>query len=94
MAKFYSKVSGGFYDSVVHGDNLPADAKVLTDEDYHALHAGQASGKVIGAATNGRPLLQSPPPHQPQPTPDLVAAIQAVVDGNLVAAQEALDRKV
>ena len=66
---FYSKLTGGFYDREIHGDNIPADAVEITAEQHAALMAGQAEGKVIAADENGYPILQDPPP----PTPGQMA---------------------
>lgn len=58
----YSKSTGGFYDTAIHGDNIPADAVEITREHYEALLAGQSQGKRIVADENGYPVLQDPPP--------------------------------
>lgn len=57
----YSKSTGGFYDSSLHGDNIPADAVEITDEEHAALLAGQSNGKRIIADANGYPALSDPP---------------------------------
>lgn len=67
---FYSKTTGGFYDTAIHGDNIPADAVEITTEEHAALLQGQSEGKVITADENGYPILQDPP----QPTPEQLAA--------------------
>jgi len=59
---FYAKSTGGFYDTAIHGDNIPADAVEITVEEHAALLAGQSSGKRIVAEANGGPVLQDPPP--------------------------------
>lgn len=41
---------------------IPADAVEITPEEHAALLDGEASGKRIVAAADGRPLLQDPPP--------------------------------
>ena len=58
---FYSKQTGGFYDTAIHGDNIPADAVEITDEEHQALLAGQSNGKRIVADAAGRPVLADPP---------------------------------
>ena len=58
---FYSKQTGGFYDTAIHGDNIPADAVEITDEEHQALLEGQSNGKVIAADKNGKPVLKDPP---------------------------------
>ena len=62
---FYSAQTGGFYDRAIHGDNIPADAVEITREEWLALLAGQAEGKMIVAGKDGKPELQDPPPPQP-----------------------------
>ena len=78
---FYSKSTGGFYDSAIHGDNIPADAVEITTEEHAALLEGQGQGKRIAADADGRPVLQDPPP----PTPGQIIA------GFTVAVQQCLD---
>jgi len=67
---FYSKQTGGFYDSAIHGDSIPADAVEISAEAHQALIEGQSSGKRIVADADGFPVLQSPPP----PTPEQIIA--------------------
>jgi hypothetical protein len=73
---FYSKSTGGFYDTEVHGDNVPSDVVEITVEHYTALLAGQSAGKVITADANGAPILTDPPP---TPVPVLIDAAKAKV---------------
>lgn len=58
---FYSKTTGGFYDTAIHGDNIPEDAVEITSEEHAALIAAQSSGKVIQADQNGHPIAVDPP---------------------------------
>ena len=67
---FYSKITGGFYDAFIHGDDIPADAVEITAEEHQALFEGQSNGKIITADKNGKPVLQDPPP----PTPEQIVA--------------------
>lgn len=78
---YYSKTTGGFYDSAIHGDSMPPDVQAITDEEHAALMLGQSAGKEIAADATGRPVLQD----RPAPTPDQVAAAMSA------AAQERLD---
>ena len=41
---FYSKSTGGFYSRAIHGDNIPADAVEITDEEHRELLEGQSRG--------------------------------------------------
>jgi hypothetical protein len=77
----YSKSGGGFYHFAIHGDNAPADAVQITDDEYTALLAGQSAGKIIVGDANGRPVLQDlPPPTAEQVINAFRAAIQAHLD--------------
>ena len=67
---FYSKSTGGFYTTEIHGDNIPADAVEITEAEHAALIEGQGRGKVIVADESGRPILQDPPP----PTAEQIVA--------------------
>ena len=58
---YYSKSTGGFYITEIHGDNIPADAVEITSKQHEALIAGEASGKRIAADHDGVPVLQDPP---------------------------------
>lgn len=71
---FYSKSTNGFYDTAIHGNNIPEDAVEITAEEHAALINGQSQGKRIVADEAGHPVLADPPP----PTDDdLAAAIRA-----------------
>ena len=54
---FYSKETGGFYSTAVHGSNMPADVVEITDTLYRDLLDGQASGKRIAGDASGAPVL-------------------------------------
>lgn len=73
--------SNGFYDTAIHGDDIPAGAVCITDAEYAALLAGQAAGKIILTDANGRPVLVDPP----EPSPDQIWASYSV------AVQDRLD---
>ena len=60
--KYYSKSTGGFYDSEINGDDIPQDAVEITDETWMELLSGQEEGKIISADENGYPVLTDPPP--------------------------------
>ncbi|AMO55625.1 hypothetical protein EZMO1_1454 [Endozoicomonas montiporae CL-33] len=57
MDTYYSKQTGGFYTSVLHGNNMPDDVVKITHEEYQSLLEGQSSGKRIEASETGRPIL-------------------------------------
>lgn len=58
---FYSGSTRGFYNSDIHGTNIPPDAIPLTSVDYTALIEAQSAGKIITVA-DGVPVAQDPPP--------------------------------
>lgn len=58
----YSKLTGGFYDSAIHGDNIPPDAVEITAAEHTALLEAQSSGKLIQGDVNGAPVAVNPPP--------------------------------
>ena len=78
---FYSPSKNGFYDTIIHGDNIPADAVEITDEEHQALLAGQSAGLRIVPDLDGRPVLVDPPaPTAEQVKAAFVAAIQQRLD--------------
>lgn len=58
---YYSKATGGFYDSTIH-TTWPEDAVWITDEQHAELLAGQSSGQVIMPGKDGKPVLASKAP--------------------------------
>jgi hypothetical protein len=77
---YFSKLTGGFYATQIHGDSIPADAVEITAEEHAALLAGQSSGKVITADAEGRPCLAEPAPLTPnQITLGKIAELEASV---------------
>lgn len=67
---YYAKSTSGFYDSDIHGANIPPDAREITAEYHAELLAGQAQGKIIDANDNGTPVLID----RPAPTTEELAA--------------------
>ena len=63
---FASKTTLGFYDSAIHGDNMPEDVVEITTEDHVALFEGQSNGKIIDWGDDGYPSLADPPPTPPK----------------------------
>ena len=84
---FYSKSNGGFYDSEIHGNAIPADAVEITVDEHAALLAGQSTGEVITADANGFPILSAPPP----PT---AAQLWTVYQGTAQAALTESDKTI
>lgn len=80
---FYAKSTGGFYDSAIHGENMPADAVEISDAHHRALLDGQANGKIISADSAGRPVLSN----KPAPTQQEIAAAVQVARGAAYSAE-------
>lgn len=59
---YYSATTGGFYDPAIHGQNIPADAVEITDDEYVNLLTAQSSGRRIGSDESGMPILIDPAP--------------------------------
>jgi hypothetical protein len=60
--RYYSPSTVGFFDSTIHGADIPADAIEITDERHAELMAGQARGRIIAVDEDGHPVLLDPPP--------------------------------
>lgn len=60
MTIYYSTTTGGFYDTAIHGDNIPDDAVEITADEHADLLAGQAAGQCITADDDGYPVLVDP----------------------------------
>ena len=62
MTTYYAASTGGFYDSAIHGTNIPADA--IDESKWSMTHAqlmdAQASGKTITADAEGHPIAVEP----------------------------------
>ncbi len=58
---YYSKSTGGFYDSTIH-TTWPEDTVWITDEQHAELLAGQSNGQVIMPGKDGKPVLASKAP--------------------------------
>ena len=63
MSFYYSFENNGFYNDDVH-EQLPVDARPLTDEEYTNLLDGISQGKVLlpPDAEHAAPYLADPPP--------------------------------
>lgn len=85
---FYSKSTGGFYDTAIHGDNIPSDAVEITTEEHAALLDAQSQGKRIEADASGFPVAV-----EHVPTADELAAQKTTVLAQVRQLREtALDR--
>lgn len=57
MSKLYSASTRGFYAKDIHGEDIPADAVEISDEEWAGLLAGQADGQTIVPGKDGKPVL-------------------------------------
>jgi hypothetical protein len=79
---YYAASTGGFYDSAIHGSNIPADAVEITQAEHTALFDGQSAGKIIVPDAKGKPVAADPP----APTNDeLAATIRAERNARIAA---------
>lgn len=84
---FYSKLTGGFYSTDIHGENMPEDVVEITTEQHASLLQAQSEGASIAGNDDGLPVATYPsPPTQEQ---IIVAASEAV----RFALQKAIDVK-
>lgn len=58
---YYSKSTGGFYDSTIHS-GWPDDVIEISATQHAALLAGQSAGQVIMPDKEGKPILAEPAP--------------------------------
>ena len=61
MHYYYSKSTGGFYDSTIHS-SWPEDVVEISPTQHNEMLAGQSQGKVIMPGKDGKPLLTVPAP--------------------------------
>ncbi|QDJ35821.1 hypothetical protein CBR67_03675 [Bordetella hinzii] len=76
----FSKSTGGFYSPDIHGEAIPDDAVEVTEQEYAALMDGQATGKVIVADSDGRPILATPTLTPEEIQNQKVALVQKYMD--------------
>lgn len=92
MKIFYSKETGGFYESESKAikEGAVKDAVEITSAQHLALLAAQSAGKRIVADASGYPIAQDPPP-PPAPTAEQIRADRvAAVYAHLNTAAQAL----
>lgn len=92
---YYAASTGGFYNSSVHGTDIPADSVIITEEYWQELLNGQSAGKVIKPDENGYPILVDPPPPTlEQITADALAkraALMSEATAAIAPLQDAVD---
>lgn len=60
----FSPAACAFFDTFIHGENIPGDCVEITREKHVELMAAQAAGKVISADETGAPVaVDAPPPN-------------------------------
>ena len=59
---FYSKSTGWFYTTEIHGKNMPADVVEITEAQHEALMQAQSTGSTIGSDKKGNPIAIPPAP--------------------------------
>lgn len=84
--KFYSATTRGFYAPEVHGEQIPADAVEVSEEDYAALLEAQSAGKHIAPGKGGEPVAID----RPQLTDSQVEAQVRAERARLLAASDVL----
>lgn len=57
MTLYFSKQTNGFYDSELHGTNIPNDCVQISAQEHYVLLEGQSNGKQIVGGDDGRPIL-------------------------------------
>jgi hypothetical protein len=65
MKIFYSKNANGFYNSSLHGNNIPDDSIEITLDVYNKLFEDQSIGKLITSNENGFPIAIDRPAYIP-----------------------------
>lgn len=77
---YWAKSTGGFYYPMIN-TTMPADSVEITKVYWQELLAGQSSGKLIEADSNGYPVLVDPPgPTKDQTITIISGAIQSALD--------------
>jgi hypothetical protein len=76
---YYSQTTNGFYNSAIHGNNIPADAREITPAKYAQLLQEQATGRVITVNELGQPVTVA----QEITTNDLIRDAQALRDSHI-----------
>ena len=57
MQIYFSASSKGFFNSDIHGKNIPEDAVPITEDEHAQLIAEQGNGATIGADESSRPVI-------------------------------------
>lgn len=62
MTTYYSKETGGFYVSSIHGKSIPPDSVKINDELRIELLDGLSKGMIVETDSSGIPFLKTAPP--------------------------------
>lgn len=62
---YYSRSTGSFYTTEIHGNSMPDDVVEITVDGWQALQHAESEDKRIEADADGRPVAVVPPPHVP-----------------------------
>jgi hypothetical protein len=86
MTIFFSAQTGGFYDSLIHGENIPTGAVKITADQHRDLLEGQRLGRQIVAGPRGRPVLEEvAPPTVAQAFRQFALVLQRHLDATVAA---------
>jgi len=80
---FFSKETSGFYNTKVHGVNMPDDAVEITEERYNALLAGQSEGQMITGDNSGVPGLIDRPSSPPTNAMNIAIIERTITAGDI-----------
>lgn len=57
---YFSKSQNAFFNSAVHGVNIPGDSVEISEAEHKALMLAQSAGKTITADASGKPVATVP----------------------------------
>lgn len=57
---YFSKSTRGFYESEIHGENMPVDVVEITEDQHADLLKAQSQGQAITSDANGNPITVDP----------------------------------
>lgn len=80
---YFSAATRGFYDTVIHGDNIPVDSVEITADHHAELLAAQSQGANIQPDGNGYPEAVFPPPTREQIEAAIIADLSGCVQRHL-----------
>jgi len=89
---YYAKSTGGFYDSAIHGSNIPPDSVEISKAEHTAMMAGQSDGKRIVPGVGGKPELVVIVPTLDEAKAQKIAELVKLRDADCVADVTVLGR--